>query len=326
MAEKLTAADVVRTEAAALGQLADRMAGPMATDVLQAVELLEVCCGKSARVITTGVGKSGYVARKMTATLNSLGVAAQFLHAGEAAHGDVGMVHGGDVVVVFSYSGETEELLALLETLRDRSAAMIAVCGCAGSTLAKAADVWLDVSVSEEACTMQLAPTASTTAMLALADALAIELGQRLHVRAEDFALLHPGGRLGKRLQTAGALMHAEERLPKVDVNALLPVVIHEMSEKRLGMTTVVDAQGVLLGVISDGDLRRLLQRDGGDALLKTAGDVMSQSAATVREDEFASTAMEMMEAKKITSIVVVNAAGKVAGVLHLHDLWTSKK
>lgn len=326
MAEtKLTAAEVVRTEAAALDLLAKRMEGPMSSDIRQAIDLLEVCCGKSAHVVTTGVGKSGYIARKMAATLNSLGIAAQFLHAAEAAHGDVGMVHRNDVVVAFSYSGETEEVLRLLESLRVRAAAIIAVCGDPNSTLSQAADVSLDVSVPEEACSMNLAPTASTTSMLALADALAIELGQRLGVQPEDFALLHPGGKLGKRLQSAEALMHAGDKAPCVNVNALLPDVIHEMSEKRLGMTTVTDSQGKLLGVISDGDLRRLLEREGGNALSRTAGEVMTRTAAVLHPQDFASTALEIMEAKKITSLVVVDAQETVLGVLHLHDLWEGK-
>lgn len=318
----LNPAEFVRIEADALAQLAERMGGAMQADVQRAVELLLRPATSGGRVIATGVGKSGYIAQKTAATLNSLGIAAQFLHASEAAHGDIGMVQKGDTVLAFSYSGETEELLRLLETLAARSTTLIALCGCTTSTLARAAAVTLDVSVSEEACPMQLAPTASTTVMLALADALAMETGQRLGVRADDFALLHPGGRLGKRLQRVGTLMHGSDRAPRVTTETLLPAVIHEMSKKRLGMTTVTDSQGKLLGVISDGDLRRLLEREGGDALLRTAGDVMTPTAVTVTEEMFAAEALELMESRKITSLVVVDDHKIVRGVLHLHDLW----
>lgn len=302
--------------------LADRMDGGMRDAFEQAVSLLLRAVGAKGRVIAAGLGKSGHIARKFVATLNSFGIASQFLHASEAAHGDIGMVHANDVVVAFSYSGETDELLRLLETIKQRAASLIAVCGCTTSTLSKHASVTLDVSVSAEACSLQLAPTASTTVMLALADALAIALSERSGLRAEDFAVLHPGGRLGRRLQPIGSLMHAGERAPRVVEHTLLPAVIHEMSEKRLGVTTVVDAAGVLLGVISDGDLRRLLEREGGAALQRTAVEVMHRSPCTMRPDELAASALETMEAKKITSLVVVDDAQRVLGVLHLHDLW----
>ncbi|MBS1814730.1 MAG: KpsF/GutQ family sugar-phosphate isomerase [Acidobacteria bacterium] len=320
--KKLHPAAFVRVEADALLQLAERMEGRMRPDVERAIARVLESVKRNGRVIAVGLGKSGHIARKMVATLNSFGVAAQFLHAGEAAHGDIGMVHGGDTVLAFSYSGETEELLRLLETLKTRAAALIAICGCTNSTLAKTADVVLDVSVSQEACQMQLAPTASTTVMLALADALAIELSQRSGLRAEDFAVLHPGGRLGKRLQPIGGLMHAEERAPRVRADAPLAIVIHEMSEKRLGMTTVVDTGNKLLGVISDGDLRRLLEREGGNALQRTAGEIMHRTPCTMKENDLAASALEAMESKKITSLVVIDDKQKVLGVVHLHDLW----
>jgi arabinose-5-phosphate isomerase len=322
MAKTVTSpAECVRAEASALLRLAERMEGAMRSSVDDAVARVAACAEAGGRVIAAGMGKSGHVARKWVATLNSLGVAAQFLHAAEAAHGDVGMVHAGDLVVAFSYSGETEELLRLVEVLKSRAAGLIAVCGCATSTLAKAADLVLDVSVDAEACAMNLAPTASTTAMLALGDALAIAVSERRGFGAEDFAALHPGGRLGRRLQKVSELMHAGEKMPRVSAGTLMPAVIHAMSEKRLGMTTIVDGEGRLLGVVSDGDLRRLIEREGGDALKRTAGEVMHRNPVTVSADEFAGVALEAMEARKITSIVAVEG-GVAVGVVHLHDLW----
>jgi len=318
----LTPAECVRVEADALLRLADRMAGPMKAPVDHAIQRIVACSNTGGRVIAVGLGKSGHIAQKFVATLNSLGTPAQFLHAAEAAHGDIGMVGRHDLLIAFSYSGETEELLRLLDTLKHRAAALIAVCGSAGSTLARASDLVLDVSVDEEACGMNLAPTASTTSMLALSDALAIEAGQRRNFRAEDFALLHPGGRLGHRLQRVRELMHANERLPQVPPETPLLKVIHEMSAKRLGMTTVLSPEGHLLGVISDGDLRRLLEREGGLALERTAGEILHADATWIDEDEFAATALAIMEAKKITAIVACNASRTVTGVLHLHDLW----
>lgn len=309
-------------EADALTQLAHRMTGSMEGIVQQVVEQIVRSSRQGARVITTGVGKSGYIAQKTAATLNSLGIASQFLHAAEAVHGDIGMVQNGDTILAFSYSGETEELIRLFATFSARQATLVAISGCSTSTLARAAAFFLDASVAEEACPLKLAPTASTTVMLALADALAVEAGQQLGVRAEDFALFHPGGRLGKRLQKVATLMHAADRIPTVSNQMLLPAVIHEMSAKRLGMTTVVDAHNVLLGVISDGDLRRILEQEGGHALLRSAEEVMTRNPATVAQDTFASEAMEMMEARRITSLVVVDGARHVQGVLHLHDLW----
>lgn len=315
-------ANFIRIEAEALLALAARMDGAMRADFDRAVDVLHETMRLQGRVIAVGLGKSGHIARKFVATLNSFGIAAQFLHASEAAHGDIGMAHREDAVIAFSYSGETDELLRVLPTLRDRARALIAVCGCTTSSLCKAADVTLDCSVAGEACTLQLAPTASTTVMLALSDALAIKLSERSGMRAEDFAVLHPAGRLGKRLQAIGGLMHAGERAPRVAPETLLPAVIHEMSEKRLGMTTVVDERNMLLGVISDGDLRRLLEREGGDALQRKAGDVMHRDPTTMTASQLAAHALEQMEAKKITSLVVVDETKRVEGVLHLHDLW----
>jgi arabinose-5-phosphate isomerase len=233
------------------------------------------------------------------------------------------MLSRGDTVVALSASGETEELLRLLPLLKRLADKVITFCGCATSTLAQASDIVLDTSVSAEACPHNLAPTASTTVMLALGDALALEVSRRRGWRPEDFADLHPGGRLGKRLARAGELMHSGEALPRVLPDTPMPQVIYEMSRKKLGMTTVLDADGRLLGMISDGDLRRLLERDGGRALDHTAGEMMNTNPLTIDARSFASSALALMEEKKITSLIVTASNGRAEGVLHLHDLWT---
>jgi arabinose-5-phosphate isomerase len=232
------------------------------------------------------------------------------------------MIGRGDTVLALSSSGETEELLRLLPTLKRLGARLICFCSCATSTLAEASDIFLDASVSAEACPLNLAPTASTTVMLALGDALALEVSRRRGWKAEDFADLHPGGRLGRRLSRVRDLMHAGEALPSVSAETPMPQVIHEMSHKKLGMTTVLDG-GSLLGMISDGDLRRLLERDGSHALERLAGDIMNRQPLTIEGDAFASAALAQMEERKITSLIVTGEFGQVEGVLHLHDLWT---
>ena len=233
------------------------------------------------------------------------------------------MLAHGDTVLLLSASGETEELLRLLPLLKRMAGKLIAFCGNLSSTLAQASDVILDASVSCEACPNNLAPTASTTVMLALGDALALEVSRRRGWKAEDFAELHPGGRLGKRLAKVGELMHAGDALPRVLSLTPMPEVIYEMSRKKLGMTTVVGKDGVLLGMISDGDLRRLLERDGGKALDHTAGEIMNPRPVTIEPGAFASSALALMEEKKITSLIVTASDGRAEGVLHLHDLWT---
>jgi arabinose-5-phosphate isomerase len=317
-----SAAEFVRIEAQALLDLAGRIDGAMQPLFGRATAMIAECSTRRGRIIVTGIGKSGLIAQKIAATLNSTGTPAYFLHAAEAIHGDLGMVRGEDLVLALSYSGETEELLRLLDSFKRLSSGLISICGSATSTLARASDIALDASVSAEACSLNLAPTASTTVMLALGDALAMEVSRRNNFRTEDFAALHPGGRLGRRLQRVRELMHAGERIPRVLPSALLPTVIHEMSEKRLGMTTVVDASGGLLGVISDGDLRRLFEHEGGRALGKTAAEVSNHIPRTIHPDERAAAALTIMENSRITSIVVVDADNKVEGVLHLHDLW----
>jgi arabinose-5-phosphate isomerase len=320
----LTASQLVRTEAAALEALAARLDGPMSVAFERAVELVLRCGEGRGRVVVTGMGKSGIIAQKIAATLSSTGSAALFLHPAEAVHGDLGMLMPGDVVVALSASGETEEILRLLATLKRKGDALISFCCDMRSTLALASDVALDVGVEREACGMGergLAPTASTTAMLALGDALAIAVSQRKGFKPEDFADLHPGGKLGKKLALVRDLMHTGEAVPVVSAATAMTDVIYEMSRKKLGMTTIQE-DGRLLGVISDGDLRRLLEREGGAALSMTAGEAMHTSPRTIATSELAAKALAELEARKITSLVVVDGEGRVEGVLHLHDLW----
>jgi arabinose-5-phosphate isomerase len=370
---KHTGENVVRIEAEALRALADRIGGPMAAAFQRAVDLMFCCAG---RVVVTGMGKSGLIARKIAATLSSTGTPALYLHPVEALHGDLGMVVRGDVVLALSASGETEEILQLLATIKRLQVPLITMTGdeicekdvgraptpanvgsskarqtaksssklssghldlrtaskseAAGegarttrviSTLAAAADVALDCSVAREACSLGLAPTASTTTMLALGDALAVTLSQRRGFKEEDFANLHPGGKLGKRLARVESLMHTGDALPRVTPQTKMPDVIYEMSRKKLGVTAVVEGDR-LVGVISDGDLRRLLERRGKDVLELTAGEAMTQNPKTISKEEFAATALAMMEEKKITSLMVIDGTARLEGIVHLHDLW----
>jgi arabinose-5-phosphate isomerase len=374
--------NVVRIEAEALRALADRIAGPMAAAFQRAVDLMFSCAG---RVVVTGMGKSGLIARKIAATLSSTGTPALYLHPVEALHGDLGMVVRGDVVLALSASGETEEILALLATIKRLRVPLIAMTGdeiwgpqglkphpsalsdgtaeavpfqnrapatppnmgrpCPElvegsaratqapatqssarqiSTLAAAADVALDCSVDKEACTLGLAPTASTTTMLALGDALAVTLSEKRGFKEEDFANLHPGGKLGKRLARVESLMHMGDALPRVTPQTKMPDVIYEMSRKKLGVTAVVEGEK-LVGIISDGDLRRLLEKRGKDVLDLTAGEAMTKSPRTIGPGEFAATALALMEEKKITSLMVVSVSGELEGIVHLHDLWSTE-
>jgi len=312
---------LVRIEAEALLALAERLDGPMAADFARAVEILVACGETRGRVVVTGMGKSGIIAQKIAATLSSTGSPALFLHPAEARHGDLGMLAQGDVVIALSASGETEEILLLLEMLKRMGDALISFCCDLKSTLALASDVVLDCSVEQEACGLGLAPTASTTAMLALGDALAIAVSQRKGFRAEDFASLHPGGKLGKRLLRVSQLMHSGEAIPRVAPTTAMKDVIYEMSRKGLGMTTIVE-NDKLAGLLSDGDLRRLLECEGVRAMAMTAGEAMHRTPLTIAATEFAAEALHRMEERKITSLVVVDATGHVEGVLHLHDLW----
>jgi arabinose-5-phosphate isomerase len=348
---KNTGENVVRIEAEALRALADRIAGPMEAAFERAVDLLFCCTG---RVVVTGMGKSGLIARKIAATLSSTGTPALYLHPVEALHGDLGMVVRGDVVLALSASGETEEILALLATIKRLQIALITMTGDeiwastrqmneskknrpaarrAGhegaapqiiSTLASAADVALDCSVAREACSLGLAPTASTTTMLALGDALAVTLSQRRGFMEEDFANLHPGGKLGKKLARVESLMHTGDALPCVAPSTRMPDVVYEMSRKKLGVTAVLDGEK-LVGIISDGDLRRLLEKRGKDVMDLTAAEAMTRSPKTISGDQFAATAIALMEEKKITSLMVVEGGNRLVGIVHLHDLWTTQ-
>jgi arabinose-5-phosphate isomerase len=329
--------NVVRIEADALRALADRIAGPMAAAFDDAVKLIYGCAG---RVVVTGMGKSGIIARKIAATLSSTGTPSLFMHPVDAVHGDLGMVVRGDVVLALSASGETEEILRLLATLKRLQVPLISMTGdpvfekASGgglptttpatkniSTLAAAADVALDCSVAKEACGLGLAPTASTTAMLALGDGLAMALAEKRGFKEEDFANLHPGGKLGKRLAKVESLMHTGEAVPRVSPKTKMPDVIYEMSRKKLGVAVVVDGEK-LVGVISDGDLRRLLEKRGKDVLDLAAGECMTANPRTIGASEFAATALALMEEKKITSLVVVDDRQMLLGIVHLHDLW----
>lgn len=320
-----TGEKVVRIEAEALRELAERVSGPMAADFQRAVDLLD-CCG--GRVVVSGMGKSGLIGRKIAATFSSTGAPALFLHPAEAMHGDLGMIARGDVVIALSASGETEEILNLLATIKRLGVPLISMTcdrlysnGAKRSTLAQAAEVALDCSIAQEACTLGLAPTASTTTMLALGDALAMALAEKRGFKEEDFADLHPGGKLGKRLTKVSALMHSGEALPTVAAATKMPDVIYEMSRKKLGVTAVVEGEK-LLGIISDGDLRRLLEHRGKDALELTAGECMTKNPRTIVPDAYATAALDIMEQRKITSLAVVDDAGKLLGMVHLHDLW----
>lgn len=320
-AVEISPGQLVRTEAGALQALAKRLDGPMAAEFDRAVGALLACGESRGRVVVTGMGKSGIIAQKIAATLSSTGTPALFLHPAEARHGDLGMLAKGDVVLALSASGETEEILLLLEVLKRIGDALICFCCNMRSTLAQASDIALDCSVEQEACALQLAPTASTTAMLALGDALAIAVSQRKGFRAEDFASLHPGGRLGKRLLRVGRLMHRGDAVPQVSPATPMKDVIYEMSRKGLGVTTVVE-EGKLVGILSDGDLRRLLERNGAHALDLTAGDAMHRGPQIIAADVLAAEALRRMEERKITSLVVVDRQDHVEGIIHLHDLW----
>ena len=311
-----TARRVLQIEAQAIQDVLARLD----TSFEKAVDLLFACKG---RVVVTGMGKSGLVARKISATFSSTGTPSFFLHPAEALHGDLGMLARGDTLLAVSYSGETEEIIALLEALKRLEMPMVTLTGRVHSTLAEASEIALDVSVKEEACSLNLAPTASTTVAMAVGDALAVSLLERRDFRHDDFAALHPAGRLGKKLLRVEHLMHAGDALPRVALDTRMPDAFHEMSKKGLGMTTVLHPDGRLAGIITDGDLRRLMEKQGGATLEMIAGACMTRSAQTIGPHVLASEALNLMEKRKITSIVVVDESEGVLGVVHLHDLWT---
>jgi arabinose-5-phosphate isomerase len=315
---------VLQTEAAAILALVDRLDDRFE----QAVRLLLDCRG---RVVVTGMGKSGLICRKIAATLSSTGTPAFFLHPAEAIHGDLGVLQSDDVILALSYSGETDELLRLLETIKRLGARLITITGVTQSTLGKAADVALDCHVSEEACPLNLVPTASTTAALALGDALAMTLLVARGFRPEDFANLHPGGKLnermsllGKRLMRANQLMASGEDAPIVRTGAEMREVIHEISRKKLGMSCVVDDAGRLVGIITDGDLRRHMA-DTPNLLASRAEAVMTRHPVTIGAETLAVEVLNTLERRKITAVVVVDGDQKVLGVVHLHDLWRTE-
>ncbi|HUL34660.1 MAG TPA: KpsF/GutQ family sugar-phosphate isomerase [Candidatus Eisenbacteria bacterium] len=311
-----TARRVLRIEAQAIQDVLARLDATFE----RAVDLLFACKG---RVVLTGMGKSGLVGRKISATFSSTGTPSFFLHPAEALHGDLGMLARGDALLAITYGGETQEILNLLEALKRLEIPLITLTGRTESTLAEASEVALDVSVKEEACSLNLAPTASTTVAMAVGDALAISLLERRGFQHDDFAALHPAGRLGKKLLRVEHLMHRGEALPRVSPETPMPAAFHEMSAKKLGMTTVTAADGTLAGILTDGDLRRLMERHGGATLAMAAGDCMVRNPQTLGPKVLASEALNLMEKRKITSVVVVDEGRKVLGVVHLHDLWT---
>jgi arabinose-5-phosphate isomerase len=306
---------VLRIELEAIQSLLDRLD----ESFTRAVDVLLACKG---RVVVTGMGKSGLIARKVSSTLASTGTPSLFLHPAEALHGDLGMMVRGDALLAISYSGESEEIVHLLEAVKRLGLPLVTMTGKPRSSLAQASDVVLDISVKEEACSLNLAPTASTTAALVLGDALAVALLDRRGFGMEDFAALHPGGRLGQQLKRVEHVMHKGGDIPRVEPATKIPDVIYEMSKKGLGMTTVQDGGGRLAGIVTDGDLRRLMQKRGSETFALTAGEVMTRDPVTISSHELAGAALNLMEQRKITSIVVVDDE-RVQGVVHVHDLWT---
>jgi len=311
-----TAKRVLRIEADAVAGLIERLDERFE----KVVELLYACKG---RVVVTGLGKSGLIGRKIAATFSSTGTPSFFLHAAEALHGDLGMLIAEDVLLAVSSSGETEELVELLEAVKRLNIPLVTLTAKPKSTLAAASNFVLDIAVKEEACSLNLAPTASTAAALAMGDALAIALLERRGFNEQDFAALHPGGRLGSKLRRVESLMHAGEDVPRVLPTAKMPDVIYEMSRKGLGLTAVTEVDGRLLGIVTDGDLRRMMQKGKGNVLDLTAADCMTKNPVAIPRTELAASALRRMEEKKITSVLVVDASGMLEGVLHIHDLWT---
>jgi arabinose-5-phosphate isomerase len=312
------ARQVLEIEAQAIRDLLPRIDA----DFERAVETVFACAG---RVVVTGMGKSGLIGQKISATLSSTGTPSLFLHPAEAIHGDLGRIVKGDVVLAISYSGDTGEVLTLVPQVKRLGSPLVALTGNPRSPLAGAADIHLDVSIRQEACPLGLAPTASTTAALAMGDALSMALLERRGFTVEDFAVLHPGGRLGKKLLRVEDAMHAGDEIPRVAPETLMKDVLFEMTRKRLGLTTVTDGEGRLLGVISDGDLRRQMERYGYTLFDRSAGECMTRDPVLVGRRELATRALDLMETRKITALLVVDEAGVIEGVLHLHDLWKTE-
>ena len=313
-----TARKVLEIEAKALAELPARLDKRFE----RAVEILFACRG---RVIVTGMGKSGLIGQKISATFSSTGTPSFFLHPAEALHGDLGSLVRNDVLVALSYTGETDELLRLLDPAKRLGVPLISLTGWGASTLAQASEVVIDVGIHQEACPLGLAPTASTTVMLAMGDALAMALLDKRGFKQEDYAALHPGGGLGVRLRRVENVMHTGAQVPKVRPHTQLPDVIYEMSRKGLGLTAVVEDGDSLVGLVSDGDLRRFFEREGNKALNLTAADCMTRNPVSISAKELATRALNLMESRKITSLMVVTPSGKLEGVVHIHDLWTTE-
>jgi arabinose-5-phosphate isomerase len=311
------ARDVLQSEANAILELINRID----SNFEKAVDMLADCKG---RVVLTGMGKSGIICKKIAATFSSTGQPSLFLHPAEAIHGDLGMVATGDVVVSVSNSGETPEILRLLEMVKRLGIPLISLTGANNSTLARHSDVVLDVSVSQEACPLNLVPTASTTAALAMGDALAMCLMVKRGFKEEDFARLHPGGKLGKKLMKVSALMRTGDDIPVVTAATVMKDVIYEMSRKGIGLTAVVDADGRVVGVISDGDLRRHLELDT-QLITRKAEEVMTRNPKTIPGDELAATALNLMEEKRITALLILDKDHRIQGIIHVHDLWRTE-
>jgi len=306
---------VLRTEADAIYALSERLEN----NFEKAVESIYECRG---RVVVTGMGKSGLVGKKIAATLASTGTPAFFLHPAEAGHGDLGMVTSRDILLAISNSGETEEILELIPFLKRFNLRLISITGNPNSTLSRMADVTLDVSVKEEACPFGIVPTASTTATMAIGDALAVALLVKKGIKEEDFAFFHPGGSIGKKLFiTVRDLMHKGDNIPKVFLDTLMSKSVIEMSSKRLGHAIVIDGSGRVAGIIADGDVRRGLEKWGGRLFELTANEVMSKTPKTVHEEELAAKALSIMESHSITALVVVDGDGRAIGIIHLHDI-----
>ena len=313
-----TARRVLETEARTIAELVERLD----QNFDRAVETVFACRG---RLVVTGMGKSGLIGQKISATFSSTGSPSFFLHPAEALHGDLGRLVPGDVLLALSYSGETEEVLRLLDTVGRLGIPLITLTGALSSTLAQASEVVIDVGIREEACPLGLAPTASSTAMLAMGDALAMAVLEERGFKEEDYAALHPAGGLGVRLRRVENVMHSGEEIPRVRPDTLMPDVIYEMSKKGLGMTAVVENGGRVAGIISDGDLRRCIQREGNRALSMTAAACLTRTPTTIGRKELATKALNLMETRKITSLLVVDTESKLEGVVHIHDLWTTQ-
>lgn len=310
-----TARRVLRIEAQAIQDVMARLDRSFE----RAVELLFACKG---RVAVAGMGKSGIVGKKISATFSSTGTPSFFLHPAEALHGDLGMLTPGDALLAVSYGGETREIVALLDALKRLEIKLVALTGNTKSTIAQASDVVLDASVNEEACSLNLAPTASTTVAMAVGDALAVALLEKRDFRHDDFAALHPAGSLGKRLLRVDKVMHAGDKLPQVSPVTPMAQAFHEMSAKKLGMTTVVNPDGTLAGILTDGDLRRLMEKHGGAVVDMNLAECMTRTPQTIAPNVLASEALTLMEKRRITCVIVVNETRQVLGVVHLHDLW----